>query len=494
MTLRIQVVVRFLGFLTIIISLWMLCPLVYAVSNAGEDINSFALSVVIGVCAGAALCLLGRGADMSKMGAREAAASVAFSWIAASAVGCLPYFIHGSAPTYTDAFFEAMSGFTTTGSTILQDIDAAPNGLVLWRGLTHWLGGMGIIVLTLTVMPILGVGGGFNLFAAEAPGVVHEKVTPRVQQTAIILWLIYIGLTLTEAAILLLGGMGLFDAVTHAMGTISTGGFSPHNESLAFFDSAFIDWVVTLFMFLSGTNFVLHYQAIRGRSPRAFLRDPEFGFYLICVLSFSLLASLCLWLSGTHESILECLRHGSFQVTSLITSTGFVSANYEVWPFFSQALLFICLFLGGCAGSTSGAIKQIRLLVLFRHTARQLTRILNPRAVLPLRLGEQAMDVDAISSTLTFFGLYILVFAAGIFGVTLYEPDLFTAISGVAATLGNVGPGFGALGAAGNFASQAAEAKWIYSFLMLCGRLELFTVLVLFTRAYWSDGVILSKD
>ncbi|MDL2263941.1 TrkH family potassium uptake protein [Synergistaceae bacterium OttesenSCG-928-I11] len=491
--MRVCVVVRFLGFLMIVISLWMICPFVYAVSNAGEDTVPFALSIGIGIFSGAVLYFLGRGVDMSKMRAREAMASVALSWIAASAVSGLPYFFHGSAPTYADAFFEAMSGFTTTGSTILQDIDAVPRGLLLWRGLTHWLGGMGIIVLTLTMMPILGVGG-FNLFTAEVPGVVHEKITPRVRQTAVILWLIYIGLTLIQTIILLLGGMGIFDAITHAMGTISTGGFSPHDESMAYFDNAFYDWVVTFFMFISGANFVLHYQAIRGRSLRSFFRDPEFAFYFLCVLSLSLLTSLGLYMSGTSESIHQCLRHGAFQVTSLITTTGFVTTNYEIWPFFSQSLLFVCLFLGGCAGSTSGGIKQIRLLILFRHAARQLTRILNPRAVLPLRIGKKAMDLDAISSTLAFFGLYLLVFVVGIFGITLFEPDFFTAISGVAATLGNVGPGFGTLGAAGNFASQAAGAKWIYSFLMLCGRLELYTVLILFSRPYWNEGVILSKD
>lgn len=491
--MKIRIVMRFLSFLTFIICMWMFCPLIYSICNSGGDRMPFAASIALGLSLASLLFYLTRGVDMSKMRAREALASVALSWIIASAVSGLPFYIHGSAPTYADAFFEAMSGYTTTGSTILQNVDAVPRGLLLWRGLTHWLGGMGIIVLTLTIMPLAGVGG-FQLFSAEVPGMVHEKITPRVQETAVILWLIYLGLTAIQTLLLLLGGMGIFDAITHSMGTISTGGFSPHTSSVAHFNNAYFEWVITFFMFISGANFVLHFHALRTRSLKTFLDDPEFSFYLATVFTICFLTSTGLYFTGTYSTLHDSFRFGSFQVVSLVTTTGFVSANYEIWPFLSKALLFICLFLGGCAGSTSGAIKQIRLLVLFRHTARQFIRMLSPRAVIPLRVGKKAIEFDVVSSCLAFFGLYIIVFATGIFLITLYEPGLFTAISGVAATLGNVGPGFGSLGAAGNFASQATPAKWIYSFLMLCGRLELFTVLALFTRAYWSDGVTLSED
>lgn len=490
--MRVSIVVKFLGVLTFVISIWMFVPLIYAAANRGDDVVPFAKSIALGLATAASLYFFGKNADMAKMGMREAMAAVALSWVAASAVSALPYWLHGSVPTYTDGFFESMSGYTTTGSTILSNIEWVPKGLLLWRGLTHWLGGMGIIVLTLTMMPLVGVGG-FQLYSAEVPGLVHERITPRVRQTAAVLWLIYLGLTVFLTFLLLLGGMTFFDAATHAMGTISTGGFSPHNNSLAYYGSSYIDWTITFFMFLSGANFALHFQAIRGKSLAAFWRDAEFRFYTACVSVLCLLIAIALAWNGTYRSFLESLRFGSFQVVSLLTTTGFVSANYETWPYFPKSILFLCLFLGGCAGSTSGGIKQIRLLVLLRHVCRQFTRALAPRAVLPLKVGDRAIELDVLSSCLAFFGLYVMLFAGGIFFVSLYEPDLFTAISGVAATLGNAGPGFGRLGAAGDFSSQAMPAKWIYAFLMLCGRLELYTVLILFTRAYWDEGVILGN-
>jgi trk system potassium uptake protein TrkH len=353
---------------------------------------------------------------------------------------------------------------------------------------------MGIIVLTLTIMPLIGVGG-FQLYSAEAPGMVHEKITPRLQQTAVILWLIYLLLTVALTVILMAGGMGVYDAITHSMGTISTGGFSPHGMSVAHFDSAFYDWILIFFMFISGANFALHFYALKQRSLKSFFADPEFCFYLTSVASISIIVSLSLYQSGVYKTLPAAFRFGSFQVVSLVTTTGFVSADYDAWPAFAKSLLFFCLFLGGCAGSTSGAIKHVRLLVMSRYIGRQLTRVLNPRAVIPFRIGAQTLESEVISSCLAFFGLYFIVFAVGGFLITLFEPDLFTAISGAATTLGNVGPGFSKLGPTQNFANQSIASKWIYSFLMLCGRLELYTVLALFSGVFWRDGVICSgKD
>ena len=475
---------KFLGFLTIVICACMLCPFAYAVATGGEDVVPFAKALAAGIAAAAGLLVLGHKAKLSKMGTREALAMVSLSWVVASAVSGLPYWFHGAAPTYTDAFFESMSGYTTTGATILADIDDVPRGLVLWRGLTHWLGGMGIIVLTLTVMPLTGIGG-FQLFQAEVPGMTPERFTPRIRQTAVILWLTYVALTLVQALLLLIGGMDFYEALTYAIGAVSTGGFSPNSTSIQHFDSSYVDWIVTLFMFVSGVNFALYFRAIKGRALRTFFRDPEFRFYLATALTFSILVSLGLY-GMTSLSFANSLRYGFFQVVSFMTTTGFVSMDYDAWPFFCKALLFLCLFMGACAGSTSGGIKQIRLLVLVRHAKRQITRILSPRAVVPLRVGDKSVDAGVVSSCLAFLGLYAMVYVTGVFLITLYEPDLFTAIAGVATTLGNVGPGFGSLGATGTYASQATGAKWIYSFLMLCGRLELYSVLVLFTRTYWS--------
>ncbi|MDR1472123.1 MAG: TrkH family potassium uptake protein [Synergistaceae bacterium] len=490
--MRVLVVLKFLGFLTLVISAWMIVPLIYSAVNGETDAPAFAKSAALGAASGAALLAAGRGADMSKMGMREALMSVSMSWVIASAVGCAPYLLDGAAPTFADAFFEAMSGYTTTGSTILVNLESLPRGLLLWRALTHWLGGMGIIVLTLTVMPLIGVGG-FQLYSAEAPGMVHEKITPRLQQTAAILWIIYLMLTAALAALLTAGGMSAYDAVTHAMGTISTGGFSPHGMSVAHFDSAYLDWVLIFFMFISGANFALHFHALRGRSLKSFFEDPEFRFYLALIASISAAVSLSLYRSGVYGTMSSALRFGTFQTVSLVTTTGFVSADYDVWPPFTKALLFVCLFLGGCAGSTSGAIKQARLLAMGRHIGRHLLRTLYPRAVLPFRFGSQVMEGEVMSSCMAFFGLYFLVFAAGGFLITLYEPDFVTAISGAATTLGNVGPGFARLGPTLSFADQACGAKWIYSFLMLCGRLELYTVLALFSGVFWRDGVTLSN-
>ena len=484
------IVLKFLSSLLFIITLWMLCPFAYSVYTDGADIVPFATSIGIGFFSSLVMMLLSYGSDLKKMGMREAIAAVAFSWIVASGVSGLPYWFHGCAPAYADAFFEAMSGFTTTGSTILADIDSVPRGLLLWRDLTHWLGGMGIIVLTLTIMPLIGVGG-FFLYSSESTGMVHERMTPRVQETAVILWLIYLVLSVIQVILLLFGGLTFYDAVTYSMGSISTGGFAPHGKSVAYFDSDYAEWVLTFFMFISGANYALHYHVLRSRTPLTFFKDPEFTFYLLSVSFISLLLAVALYFSGTYGTFYQSLRFGAFQVVSLVTTTGFFSADYELWPGFCKALLFFCLFLGGCAGSTTGGLKHVRLLVLSKHVGRHAMRLLSPRAVIPLRLGDKSLDTNVVSACLAFFALYMFMFAAGTFLVTIYEPNLFVAMSGVACTLGNVGPGFGSIGPTGSFAEQTSEAKWIYSFLMMCGRLELYTVLVLFTGAFWSDGVIM---
>jgi trk system potassium uptake protein TrkH len=488
--LRIGVVVKFLGLLVLVLTAWMLLPLGYSLLSGGDDAACIAKASAVSLACSLLALVVSREAKMSGMGAREAIASVALSWVAASAVGGLPYLFYGIAASYTDAFFEAMSGYTTTGSTVLTGLDGAPGGLLLWHSLTHWLGGMGIIVLTLAIMPTAGAGG-FQMYRAEVPGITHKKLTPRVQGTALILWLMYLALTAVLAALLLAGGMELFDSVIHAMSVISTGGFSIRKTSVAYYDSAYFDWVMTLFMFISGANFVLLFRALKGRSPSVFKADPEFVFYTGTVFAFSLLASLCLYLSGTYETFLLSCRFGFFQVVSLITTTGFVSANYDGWPYFVRSLLFICILMGGCTGSTSGAIKQARLLVMFSHVGRRLTRILSPKSVLPLRMGSDSVEAGVAYSCFAFLGLYAFVFATGVFLVALFETDLFTVISGVASALGNVGPAFDELGPAYDFAAQATGAKWVYAFLMLCGRLELYTVLALFTRTFWKGGIVL---
>jgi trk system potassium uptake protein TrkH len=489
--LRIRIVLKFLGVIAFVVSGWMIIPFVYSAAAKGRDAGVFAVSICAGFAASAALYLGGRGADMSKMRTREVMASVSFAWTVSSFISAFPYWLEGAAPTYTDAFFESMSGFTTTGATIFESLDALPRGLLLWRALTHWLGGMGMIVLTLALLPVAGVG--FQMFSAESPGMVHEKITPRLRQTAAALWGIYLGFTALLTLLLYMSGFSFFEALNHSMATISTGGFSTHSSSVAYFGNARAEWMITLFMFMSGANFALYIHAMKGRSLKNFLADPEFRFYSLFAAAASAAASAALYAGGRYESLAEAFRYGTFQAVSFITTTGFVSANYSAWPHFVQALLFVCLFPGACAGSTAGGIKQIRLLVACRHAARQISRTLSPRAVLVHPIGGAALEPSVVSSCLAFIGLYLAAFIGGAFAITIFEPDFMTAVSAAASALSNVGPAFGRLGDGGSFGGQAPAAKWIYAFLMMIGRLELYTVLVIFSREFRREGIIFSK-
>ena len=487
--MKIRVVLKFLALIALIITGFMTIAFTVSVFTKDGGEYAFTLSVAIGLASALAFYAFGRGADMSRMGPGDVFAAVTFAWIAASAISACPYVLHGAAPTYTDAFFESMSGFSTTGATIFPNIEVLPRSILIWRAITHWLGGMGIIGITLAMMPLIGVGG-FRMCSAEAPGMTHEKITPRVRQTAIYLWLIYIGLTVVLVILLMFGGIGFFDAVNHSMSTISTGGFSTRTASVAYYHSAYFEWVITIFMFLSGANFVLHFHAIKGRSLGHYFKDPEFRFYAAVVLGMIALISADLFGEGRYVPFRDALRAGAFQVTSIITTTGFISADYERWPYFAKSIICVGLFLGGCAGSTAGGIKQVRLLAMTNCVRQRMRKMLNPRAVVMVPIGSSTLEPAVMSSCMAFFGLYFMVFAAGAFAISLFEPDLMTSIAGAATTLGNVWPAFGDLGATDNFSGQCPEAKWIFSFLMLCGRLELYTVFALFSGAFWREGII----
>jgi trk system potassium uptake protein TrkH len=355
--------------------------------------------------------------------------------------------------------------------------------------MTYWLGGMGIIALTLVMMPFAGASG-FKMYSAEAPGMMHEKITPRLRQTALYLWGIYFAFTAVLTLLLALGGMGFFEALNHSMATVSTGGFSAAPNGMASFGNPFCEFIIIVFMYISGANFVLHFYAIKNGTLKNYFRDPEFRFYTVVVVFLSVLASLDVYFNGVGISLRSAVRNGSFQVVSFITTTGFVSSDYGLWPAFTRTLLFICLFPGGCAASTAGGIKQIRVLVMLRHIRRQISRMLNPRSVLVFPVGDGALEPAVMSSCMAFFGLFFIVYALGAFAVSLYEPDLLTALSGAASALGNVGPAFGRLGPSCTFLGQTWQAKWIFSFLMLCGRLELYTVIALFSGTFWREGIM----
>ena len=417
--------------------------------------------------------------------AKEALIIVAGGWLAVSFFGALPFYFSGAIPSFMDAFFETVSGLTTTGATILVEIETLDRGILFWRSFTHWLGGMGILVLTLAVLPALGVGG-FQIFKAETPGPVADKLAPKMKHTAAILYTAYFGITVLETVLLMFGGLSLYDALVHTFGTVGTGGFSTLNNSIGGFSSAYVQWVIAIFMVASGVNFSLYYAAYRHRL-REITDNEELRFYLIIISTATLLVFFNLQ-SVLHGSPFTTLRHAFFQVASITTTTGYTTANYELWPSFSQSILFFLMFVGGSAGSTGGSMKVIRLLVLVKLIRREITRILHPRALVPVRIHKRMLEPDVIASVTSFYILYLLIAAAGSMLMTLEGLDILSAISSVAATLGNIGPGFGFVGPTQNYAAFSVPAKGLLALFMLMGRLELFTVFILMTPEFWREG------
>ncbi len=484
--MRYRLVLRVLSLVSFIVSLFMVFPMIWCAID-GVDLVDFAASLACGLTISFLLFMAGGGrADYEELGIREAFAVVGLSWLIATAVGALPYILTDTVKTYTDAFFETMSGFTTTGATIITNIEAAPRGLLFWRSMTHWLGGMGIIVLSLAILPFLGVGG-MELYKAEVPGPTPEKLTPRVQQTALFLWGVYLLFTVAQTVLLMFGGMNLFDALTHTFGTVATGGFSTRNASIAAWHSPYIEWVVTFFMFASGVNFSLHFLLLTGH-PLKLWKDEEFRTYAGIVFVSTALVALTLIFGGYCSGVGEAVRSAAFQVVSLITTTGFVSTDYNHWPALAVFVLLLLMVFGSCAGSTGGGMKIVRLLVLMRVIRSEAATILHPRAVLHTRVNGAVVPRQVLISMTSFFMLYLTVLIVATLAVTAFgDPrlDVLTAFSGVISALGNVGPGFGALGPVENCAWLPAGVKWIFCFCMLAGRLELYAVLLLFLPGTW---------
>ena len=417
---------------------------------------------------------------------REGFAIVTFAWTGTAVFGALPYLFTGTIEGVIPAVFESMSGFTTTGATVFSEIEALPHGILFWRSFTHWLGGMGIIVLAIAILPYLGVGG-MQLFKAEVPGPTPERLRPRITQTAKLLWYVYLGMTGVEILLLILGGMDLFDASTHTFATLATGGFSTKNESVAYFESPYIHYVIILFMYLAGVNFALHFRAVTGHLD--YFKDREWRFFTGLILAAAL-ALLALNLAGgsypfTSGGVEEAFRDGLFQATAIGTTTGFVTADYETWVPAAQILIFILFFTGGMAGSTGGSMKSIRVLLLLKHTAIQLRKHLHPRAILLARVGKRVVKEDILANVMGFVILYALLFLAGAAVMALLGMDFVTALGASAATVGNIGPGFGNVGPTDNYGWMSDTALAALSFLMLVGRLEIYTVLLLFHPEMW---------
>jgi trk system potassium uptake protein TrkH len=413
---------------------------------------------------------------------REGFLTVTLSWIVLSLLGSIPFMISGFIPNFTDAFFETASGFTTTGASILTNIEALPQSLLLWRDLTQWLGGMGVIALAVAIFPYLGVGG-FQLFRAEVPGPIKDKISPRISETARLLWIVYLVFTVAETLLLMLGGLSLFEALCTAFGTMATGGFHPRNTSIAAYPSPYVQYIVTVFMFLAGVNFALHYWAIKGK-PKHYLKNPEFRFFLGIILGALMTIMIFRLLHGKILSE-ELFRSSLFQTVSIVTTTGFVTENYETWPFFTQLILIFLMLIGGCTSSTGGAMKNVRVMIFFKYMGSEVKKIFQPHGVFPIKMGERPIPENIISNVMGFVVLYILIFAVSILAMTSFGIDLETSVGSVAATLGNVGPGIGTVGPADNYAHIPAVGKWLLSFLMVVGRLEIYTVLVIFTRHFW---------
>ncbi len=421
---------------------------------------------------------------LNDIGTREAFAIVTFSWILASAIGGLPYVFYGTTTNFTDAFFEAMSGFTTTGASILTDIEVNPHGILLWRAITHWLGGMGIIVLGLTVLTFVG-GGGMELFKAESATPLPEKLTPRLKQTALILWGIYVLLSALETTSLMLCGTTFYEAITHTFATVATGGFSIYNDSIAHFHSPSVEWVVTTFSFLSGTNFTLHFLLLRDRTFKPYLEDDEFRWYLCIVIFIVGVVSVAGYYGGLGLSWGTALRQGAFQTVTLLSSTGFAVTDTLQWPYIVHFVLLLALVMGACAGSTSGGLKVLRVVILVRHAKNTLVRALQSHRVTCVRLNNKPLEESVVNSVLAFFVLYMLLWAAVSMFLTALGVDPMSAISGTIACMSNIGPGLGQFGPVGNYAGIPAAGKWALSFAMLTGRLELLTVFALFMPETW---------
>ena len=476
-----KVILNFVGFLLILNGLAMMTGIPFSLYYGDNDVTVLLLT-------GTGISFLGfilyyfsksKSKDITK---REGYVVVTLGWIVMSFFGALPFVFHGSIPSFTDAFFETMSGFTTTGASILNNIESIPHGLLFWRSLTQWLGGMGFIVLSLALLPILGIGG-MQLFVAEVPGPTKDKIHPRVRETAKRLWGIYVIFTMAEILLLLVGGMDFFDAINHSFTTMATGGFSTKQASIAYYTSPFIQYVIILFMFLAGMNFSLHYFLLH-RDFKKISDNEEFRFYSFLILAFTFVITVGLY--TTHEVGFEIsVRDSLFQVVSMITTTGFVTADYELWGVFYHTLFFLMLFIGGSAGSTGGGVKVVRHLLLIKNSALELRRLVHPRAVIPVRFNNVSVSKDIIFNIMAFLLFYLAIFVTGTIIMTLIGLDFLTAMGSVATSLGNVGPAIEGVGPSDNFSHIPDLGKWVLSFLMMLGRLELFTVLIIFSPAFW---------
>ena len=476
-----KMIYRIIGFLLLIETAMLLCCGAVSLFYKENDLQSFLISSAITTGVGILMLAIGKGAEKS-LNRRDGYVIVSTAWIAFSLFGMLPYYIGGYIPSITDAFFETMSGFSSTGATIMNNIESMPHGILFWRAMTQWIGGLGIVFFTIAVLPIFGMGG-IQVFAAEASGPTHDKVHPRIGVTAKWIWGIYAGMTGTLIVLLVFGGMSVFDSICHAFTTTSTGGFSTKQASIEYYHSPYIDYVISIFMFLSGINFTLLLLMFNGKIKK-FIHDAELKFYFICVSFFTIF--IAFWLYRTCDmGVEEAFRKSLFQVISLQTSTGFATADYMLWPSILWGCLIVVMLIGACAGSTTGGIKCIRMVILFKVAKNEFK---HTNAVLPVRVNKQVISPSIQSTVLAFTFLYAVIAIISILIMLGFGVGFLESIGTVVSSMGNMGPGLGTCGPAYSWSELPDAAKWLLSFLMLLGRLELFTVLLLFSSDFWKKN------
>lgn len=477
--MRGSVIANMLGVFLFYLGLSMLLPLGVAIYDNGEEVFAFLATVIITVITGSIMKFFTRAEY--KISLRESFAFVSLTWLLASLFGCLPFLFAGVFDNFADAFFETMSGFSTTGASVLSSVEGLPRSILLWRSLTQWLGGMGIIALFVALFPKIGVKG-MQLLKAEVPGPVTEKMAPKVTTTAKILWKIYVSLSILLIICLVFTGFSIFDAVAHSFTTMPTGGFSTSDLSIAGFENPAAEVVIMVFMIIAGGNFAIYFNMVRGKY-KSFLRNEEFKFYLMGLFTLIVVSSAYLYITE-YQQIWSAFRYGAFQVITMVTTTGYVTADYNLWSPFLKLLIFLMMFLGGCGGSTGGSVKQIRILTLFKHSFRELNKLIHPNAVIPVRINRQAIKEHVTSSILGYVILYIIIFVGASLIISLTGVGMLTSFSAVSATLGNVGPGLGEVGPMENYDFFPAWAKLLLSFLMMIGRLEIYTVIVMFVPEF----------
>lgn len=480
--MNIKVILYFIGFVLIFISLFMVFPVLVSLLYQQNDVKPLIVSLAVTLLSGVIIYLFTKKHKRDDVRHREAFIIVTLTWIVMSFFGCIPFLLSGTFDSFTDAYFESMAGFTTTGASVLTNIESVPGGILFWRSMTQWIGGMGIIVFALAILPLLGTGG-MQLFKAEVPEISVDKLRPRIIDMAKALWIIYVILTATDAVLLYTAGMGVYDAICHAFTTMATGGFSTKNSSIAHFKNPSVEYITSIFMFLAGINYSLYFYVFKGKFSKLW-KSNEFRFYLSVTAIGVLLITMALWKSS-YASIFDSFRYALFQTVSIMTTTGYATADYERWVPVAQVLLILLMFFGGMIGSTGGGIKQVRILLMIKQGYREMYQLIHPRAVTAVKLDEKFLDKEVLGSIWGLVFLFLGICAVASIAMAATGQDIITSTTTVISAMCNVGPAFGVAGPTENYASIPFIGKWILIFCMLIGRLEIYTVLILLIPHFW---------